>query len=80
MTKCELPSGRIIDIANIIYVGNLKEKCNFLTDWKTVYYFEVVWAGREQIKFEFDDKEACVLELENLKFLLKNHTSTMICD
>ena len=43
-TKYELPSGRMVDIENIIYIGELKEKSTFLTNWETVYYFTVVWA------------------------------------
>ena len=73
-TKFELPSGRMVDIENIIYIGELKEKSTFFTNWETVYYFTVVWAGREQVKFEFKSKEDCALDWENLKFLLKNHT------
>ena len=76
-TKCELPSGRMVDIENIIYIGELKEKSTFLTNWETVYYFTVVWAGREQVKFEFNSKEDCVVEWENLKLLLKNHTKQL---
>ena len=78
-TMHELPSGRMIDIENIIYIGEIKETTTFWND--ILYKFEVVWAGREKVEFTYkDNKEKCVLDWENLKFLLKNHTSTMICD
>ena len=73
-TKFELPSGRMVDVENIIYLGEIKEKSNFFTDWDTVYYFEVVWAGREKVTLTYKDKANCVIDWEHLKMYIKNHT------
>ena len=77
VTKFELPSGRMVDVENIIDLGEIKEKSNFFTDWDTVYYFEVVWAGREKVTLTYKDKENCVLDWEHLKMYLKNHTLSL---
>ena len=74
-TKFELPSGRIIDIENIIYLGEIRETTNFFND--EFYKFDVVWAGREKIEFTYTNKEKCVLDWEHLKQYILQHTTSI---
>lgn len=75
--KFELPSGRMVDVENIIYLGEIKEKSNFFTNWDTVYYFEVVWAGREKVTLTYKDEENCILDWEHLKRYILQHTTSI---
>ena len=54
-TTFELPSGRIVDIENIIYLGEIRETTNFFND--EFYKFDVIWAGREKIEFTYTNNE-----------------------
>ena len=76
----ELPSGRMVDLENVIYLSDIKEKSSWFTDWAYEYTFDIIWAGGERITLKFDNKENCVLDWEYLKLLLKNHTESLICD
>lgn len=76
----ELPSGRMVNLENVIYLSDIKEKSSWFTDWAYEYSFDIIWAGGERITLKFDNKENCILEWENLKLLLKNHTESLICD
>lgn len=73
----ELPSGKMVNLDNIIYVSEVKEHSNFFDE--TDHRFDVLWAGGERVTMKFDNKENCILEWENLKVLLKNHTKSLIC-
>ena len=78
----ELPSGRLIDLTDVIYVGNIKarEEC---------FEFDIVWANRihEKLVYEYDIK-ICVEDREYIKNKLISidntiYTTTstqMICD
>lgn len=70
-TMIELPSGRMVDLENIIYVSDIKERNNWLTNWDYEYSFDIIWLGGERVTLKFDNKDACVVEWENLKFILK---------
>ena len=70
-TMIELPSGRMVDLENIIYVSDIKERNNWLTNWDYEYSFDIIWLGGERVTLKFDNKDACVIEWENLKFILK---------
>ena len=74
-TKFELPSGRVIDIEHIIYLGEIREITNFFDD--QFYKFEVVWAGREKIDFTYTNKEKCVLDWEHMKRNILQHTNSI---
>lgn len=74
-TKFELPSGRIIDIEHIIYLGEIRETTNFWDD--TFYKFDVVWAGREKIEFTYTNKEKCALDWGHLKQYVLQHTTSI---
>lgn len=74
-TKFELPSGRIIDIEHIIYLGEIRETTNFFDDM--FYKFDVVWAGREKIEFTYTNKEKCVLDWERIKQYVLQHTTSI---
>jgi hypothetical protein len=74
-TKFELPSGRVVDIENIIYLGEIRETTNFFDD--QFYRFEVVWAGREKIEFTYTNKEKCVLDWEYMKRNILQHTTSI---
>lgn len=75
ITKFELPSGRMVDVENIIYLGEIKETTNFWDD--TFYKFDVLWAGREKIEFTYTNKEKCVLDWEHLKRYILQHTTSI---
>ena len=70
-TMIELPSGRMADLENIIYVSDIKEKNNWFTDWNYEYSFDIIWLGGERVTLKFNNKDACIVEWENLKFILK---------
>lgn len=74
-TTFELPSGRIVDIENIIYLGEIRTTTNFFDD--VFYKFDVIWAGREKIEFTYTDKEKCVLDWEHLKRYILQHTTSI---
>lgn len=74
-TIFELPSGRIVDIENIIYLGEIRTTTNFFDD--VFYKFDVIWAGREKIEFTYTDKEKCVLDWEYLKRYILQHTTSI---
>ena len=70
-TMIELPSGRMVDLENIIYVSDIREKNNWFTDWNYEYSFDIIWLGGERVILKFNNKDACIVEWENLKFILK---------
>lgn len=74
-TMFELPSGRMVDVENIIYMGEIRTTTNFFDD--VFYKFDVIWAGREKIEFTYTDKEKCVLDWEYLKRYILQHTTSI---
>ena len=74
-TTFELPSGRVVDIENIIYLGEIRETTNFFND--EFYKFDVIWAGREKIEFTYTNKEKCVLDWKHLKRYILQHTTSL---
>lgn len=75
VTKFELPSGRVVDIENIIYLGEIRTTTNFFDD--VFYKFDVIWAGREKLEFTYTNKENCVLDWEHLKRYILQHTTSI---
>lgn len=78
----ELPSGRLIDLTDVIYVGNIKMR-------EENFEFDIVWANRIHEKLIYDyDVKTCMEDREYIKNKLisidnTNYTSTstqMICD
>lgn len=78
----ELPSGRLIDLTDVIYVGNIKMR-------DENFEFDIVWANRIHEKLVYDyDAKACVEDREYIRKKLMNidninYTITptqMICD
>ena len=43
----ELPSGRMVDLENIIYVSDIKEKNNWFTNWNYEYSVVISWLGAQ---------------------------------
>ena len=74
----ELPSGRMISIHDIIYVSNIKNKSDVFENIQ--YYFDVLWANGQKVSINFNDYEQCKLDWIDLKNVIKNHTSQMICE
>lgn len=74
----ELPSGRLINLENIIYIGDIKTTEDIFGSFK--YYFTIVWAGGEKMNLMFDDEKSCELELNDIKNIFTKHTETLICD
>ena len=75
----ELPSGRLINLENIIYIGDIKTtNKDIFGNFK--YYFTIVWAGGEKMNLMFDDEKSCELELNDIKNIFTKHTETLICD
>lgn len=72
----ELPSGRLINLENIIYIGDIKTTKDVIFK----YYFTIVWAGGEKMNLMFDDEKSCELELNDIKTIFTKHTETLICD
>lgn len=74
----ELPSGRMISIHDIIYVSNIKNKSDIFENFQ--FYFDVLWANGQKVSINFNDYEQCKLDWLDLKNVIKNHTSQMICE
>lgn len=75
----ELPSGRMISIHDIIYVGNIKNRPDTLFE-NNQYGFDVLWANGQKISINFSNYEQCKIDWLDLKKVIKNHTSQMICE
>lgn len=76
---CELPSGRLIDMEDIIYVGTIHDKLGM---FNRGYEFSVSWASRVTYWFKYDDYESCEKDWQFIKDSLKdndNTTKNMIC-
>lgn len=74
----ELPSGRMISIHDIIYVGNIKNKPDIFEN--NQYSFDVLWANGQKVSINFYTYEQCKIEWLDLKKVIKNHTESLICD
>ena len=77
MTYKELPSGKILSIDDIIYIGNcVKNKDNY---WE----FSVLWANRAQEKMKYCGFNECEADRNTLTeaiFKDLQPVSDMICD
>lgn len=73
----ELPSGRLINANDIIYVSNIYER-------EGSHRFKVIWANQAIMHFDyFREDDAIVDRCHIKKYLLKeiqDEKSTMICD
>lgn len=76
----ELPSGKMISIHDIIYVSNIKNKSKLDVFENIQYYFDVLWANGQKVSINFNNIEQCKTDWLNLKDIIKNHTSQMICE
>lgn len=78
---CEMPSGRLVDTEDIIYVGLVKDKMGLFTRG---HFFEVTWASRVTYSFCYDNEEACKKDREFLRNILIDsdceQTGTLLCD
>lgn len=77
MTYKELPSGKILSVDDIIYIGNcVKNKDNC---WE----FSVLWANRAQEKMRYNSLEECCNDRNALTetiFKDLQPATDMICD
>lgn len=73
----ELPSGRVVNIDNIIYISDVKNKQHILEGDQ--WYFDVLWANGQKVSINFNNYEQCELDLHTLKLAVKNQTNKMIC-
>ena len=75
----QLPSGRILDIEDIMYVGLISEKWTLLGN---KHEFQIMWANRETYTFEYSDLYECERDLTFiLEILLKMdelHENTLV--
>ena len=67
----KLPSGRLIDVDDIIYISNIKK--NVLT-LEVEYSFSVLWANGQKVKFKFPDEDWCVIERNALETIIDKNT------
>ena len=74
----ELPSGRVLCIEDIIYLGIPKYKID-LFETKT-WQFRVTWASRTTEILKYDTQETCQKDHEYIKNFLLEHDKMMICD
>lgn len=77
----ELPSGRMLDTEDIIYVGLVKDKSSLFS---RRYFFKVSWASRNTYILQYKDYDECSTDREFIiDTLLKHDTNTpgenMVC-
>lgn len=75
----ELPSGRVVSMEDIIYVGPIESKIGLITEG---HYFQVTWATRTTVTLKYDDYNECETDQNFIKEnLLKcdEEESSMIC-
>ena len=63
----QLPSGRVIDIEDIMYVGLTSEKWTLLGN---KHEFQVMWANRLTYTFEYNDLHECEKDLMFIRDVL----------
>ena len=66
----ELPSGRMINTDDIIYISDIKCKTNVLED--IYYYFDVLWANGQKVNIKFMDKGKCDSDWHCLKSIMRS--------
>lgn len=78
----ELPSGQLINLNDVIFVGNIKEVNNH-------YEFNVVWATKACEKLIYVNEKSCEIDREYIKKQIncslykdaeQDTTMIMICD
>lgn len=73
----ELPSGRLINANDIIYVSNIYKH-------ESSHRFKIIWANQAVMHFDYFRGDEAVLDRDHIKkYLLKevqNEKSAMICD
>lgn len=82
----ELPSGRMVNIDNIIYISDIKNKHRLEGDQ---WYFDVLWANGQKVRITFINQNSneltwktsdkCSEDWYALKLAVKNQTNKMIC-
>lgn len=76
----ELPSGRVLCIEDIIYLGIPKCKTHIDIFETTIWQFRVTWASRTTEILKYDTQETCQKDHEYIKNFLLEHDKMMICD
>lgn len=81
----ELPSGRMVDIENIIYISDIKK--NILSSNSEYpgytgcglveYSFSILWASGQKVELKFNDEDKCRAENKVLKLKIGLHTKSM---
>ena len=74
-----LPSGRLINIDDIIYVGLIED---FSTPLKNEWGFKVTWSTRAIMTFTYSHKADAMKDIQHIKKHLtqSSDSSQMICD
>ena len=75
----ELPSGRVVSMEDIIYIGPIESKIGLITEG---HKFQVTWASRTTTLLKYDDYDECETDRNFIKEnLLKydNSNQNMIC-
>ena len=75
----ELPSGRVVSMEDIIYIGPIESKIGLITEG---YKFQVTWASRTTASFKYDDYDECETDRNFIKENLLKHDNlnqNMIC-
>ena len=74
-----LPSGRLINIDDIIYVGLIED---FSTPLKNEWGFKITWGTRATMTFTYPHKVDAMKDIQHIKKHLtqSSDSSQMICD
>lgn len=80
----KLPSGRIIQTDDIIFIGNVREKYDSTeASMPFGFSFKITWASGTCETLNYNDKVICMQDramIQNILIQSKQESSQMICD